>query len=407
MESCLLDCSKFGERHTQENLKQELIRITKEWKIEDKVVTDNAANIVNAVKLAKFKHLPCFSHTLNLVVQKGMQKLKTLRQKVKAIIEHFHRRTVAAEKFASLQLQINPNKPALKLKNDVLTRWNSTYEMFDRIANVQEPLKATLGVLHNPVENLSTEERQTLPEICNVSKPFDLVTKEICAEKSVTVSKIIVLVNGLLSACQRINQSLNSEIAKTAMATPISNINTRFENVENQPILARATLLDPRFKRNGFRSASSYEKAYQEIVQEVCSQKNVDFVYQNEVRGREEENSNAHLDDLLCGDFERRNSEDLQRGMARSSAIVEVRQYVNEAYISRRDNPLLWWKNRENVYIHLSKMAKAQLCMMATSVPCERVFSKCGQVISDRRSRLNPKQVNMTMFLNCNFEHMQ
>ena len=61
MESCFLACSKFGERHTQENLKQELIRITKEWKIEDKVVlivTDNAANIVNAVKSTKFKHLP-------------------------------------------------------------------------------------------------------------------------------------------------------------------------------------------------------------------------------------------------------------------------------------------------------------------------------------------------------------
>ena len=216
------------------------------------IVTDNAANIVNAVKLAKFKHLPCFAHTLNLVVQKGIQKLKTLRQKVKANIEHFHRSTVAAEKFASLQSQINPDKPALKLKNDVLTRWNSTYEMFERIANVQEPLEATLGVLHNPVENLSPEEWQTLPKICNVLKPFDLVTKEICAEKSVTASKIIVLVNGLLSACQRINQRLNSEIAKTVMATLISNINTRFENVENQPILARATFLDPRFKKMGF-----------------------------------------------------------------------------------------------------------------------------------------------------------
>ena len=166
MESCLLNCSKFGERHTQENLKQELFRITKEWKIEDKVlliVTDSAANILNAVKLAKFKRLPCFAHTLSLVVQKGIQKLKTLRQKVKAIIKHFHRSTVAAEKFASLQSQINPDKAALKLKNDVLTRWNSTYEILERIANVQELLEATLDVLHNPVENLSTEKWQALP----------------------------------------------------------------------------------------------------------------------------------------------------------------------------------------------------------------------------------------------------
>ena len=52
-------------------------------------------------------------------------------------------------------------------------------------------------------------------------------------------------------------------------------------------------------KKMGFVPASSYEKAYQEIVQEVCSQRNVDFVSQNKVRGREEENSNVHLDDLL------------------------------------------------------------------------------------------------------------
>ena len=57
----------------------------------------------------------------------------------------------------------------------------------------------------------------------------------------------------------------------------------------------------------------------------MCSPRNVDFINQNEVRGREEENSNAHLDDLLWGDSDRRNSKDLQRGTARSSAIMEVR----------------------------------------------------------------------------------
>ena len=43
------------------------------------------------------------------------------------LVEYFHRSTVAAKKLRSLQLQMFPNKTVLKLKNDVPTRWNSTY----------------------------------------------------------------------------------------------------------------------------------------------------------------------------------------------------------------------------------------------------------------------------------------
>ena len=71
------------------------------------------------------------------------------------------------------------------------------------------------------MENFSTEEWQTFPEICKVLKPFDFVTKEICAEKSVTVLKVIVFANRLLSACQRIKKNLSSKIAKAVMETLI------------------------------------------------------------------------------------------------------------------------------------------------------------------------------------------
>jgi len=47
-------------------------------------------------------------------------------------------------------------------------------------------------------------------------------------------------------------------------------------------------------------------------------------------------------------------------------------------------------------------MAKRYLCIVATSVPSERVFSKSGQLISERRSRLTSKNVQMIMFLNGN-----
>ena len=48
------------------------------------------------------------------------------------------------------------------------------------------------------------------------------------------------------------------------------------------------------------------------------------------------------------------------------------------------------------------KIAKKYLCIPGTSVPAERVFSKAGELVSMRRSRLKPKNVNMFLFLNKN-----
>ena len=51
MVSCLLDCFEFSDRHTSENLAKELLKGTKEWDVENKVVccvSDNAAHITKA-----------------------------------------------------------------------------------------------------------------------------------------------------------------------------------------------------------------------------------------------------------------------------------------------------------------------------------------------------------------------
>ena len=45
--------------------------------------------------------------------------------------------------------------------------------------------------------------------------------------------------------------------------------------------------------------------------------------------------------------------------------------------------PLLWWKEREVNYQHLSLLAKKFLCITATSVPSERLFSSAGNLLSE------------------------
>ena len=133
LQSCPLECVKFSERHTAQNLSRELQRVVSEWQLTDKVVsitTDNAA------KITGWKHLSCFVHTLNLVVQSGMAALKPVHDKVKAIVEFFHKSTTAAEKLRLLQQQLSPDQQPLKLVNDVATRWNSTYYMLQQILQV-------------------------------------------------------------------------------------------------------------------------------------------------------------------------------------------------------------------------------------------------------------------------------
>ena len=143
-----LNCTPYTERHTAENLRDELHRVTSEWNIKEKVnciVSDNAANIVAAVRLTGWKHLPCFAHTLNLIVQDSLKEIKCIQDKVKGIVEYFHRSTVASEKLKSIQRQMGLKE--LKLKQDVITRWNSTYHMLARFRDMKDPILSTFQKL--------------------------------------------------------------------------------------------------------------------------------------------------------------------------------------------------------------------------------------------------------------------
>lgn len=86
----------------------------------------------------------------------------------------------------------------------------------------------------------------------------------------------------------------------------------------------------------------------------------------------------------------------------RTAAIVEIDKYLQEPLLLRTDNPISWWNQRKQFYPRLYQLAMARLCVMATSVPSERIFSKAGQLITDRRCRLSGVKVNQTMFLHCN-----
>lgn len=69
-----------------------------------------------------------------------------------------------------------------------------------------------------------------------------------------------------------------------------------------------------------------------------------------------------------------------------STAVILIRQNMNLPYLNCNENPIPFWKNHSSVLVHLIEIALKYAWISATSVPSERIFSKAGQIVSQRRN---------------------
>lgn len=424
LKSALLGCFECHERHTAENIKTEIIRLLSEWEIKDKIfacVTDSAANMKKAVRLTGFEHFPCVAHVLNLIVRAGLRtsEMDNIIKKVKSIVEHFHRSSVATQKLILMQEQLRSGQKPLKLKMDVVTRWNSTLDMIERILFLQEPLEAALGALHHPVPNLLEADWQALPDIVEILNPFKELTEQMSSETQVTISMVIPAIDSISRIFDSLYITIQTDIGKNLLFSITTEFNTRFKNFSKNPILSKAALLDPRFKKLAFRETSAYTSARNELKLDIENIVNVNR------RPRETETQTQTVneststsatdtaipkpndDNSIWREFDA-NAKACSSLGARSTVAASIitirqfRQYTEEKIIGRLECPLKWWQERAILYPELSYLAEKYLTVMATSVPSERTFSKSGLIISDRRSSLKPKRMEKILFLNMN-----
>ncbi|KAF0715631.1 zinc finger BED domain-containing protein 4-like, partial [Aphis craccivora] len=233
--SVCLGCEHFPLQHTAINLAEYLKSITIEWKINNKVVavvTDNAANMVSAVRQLHFRHIGCFAHSINLVVQNSLANISEIVSKVKKIVEFFKRSSNALTKLQSTQAQMG--LPLLKLKQD--------YAVI-----------STLALLQSSIDTLTPEEWDTVDKAILILQIFNEVTIEVSSEKTVSISKKIVLVSSMTATVDTYVNDISLPCAVHQMAVSLkSELQKRFKDIEENEIVAQASILDPRFKKYGF-----------------------------------------------------------------------------------------------------------------------------------------------------------
>lgn len=68
----------------------------------------------------------------------------------------------------------------------------------------------------------------------------------------------------------------------------------------------------------------------------------------------------------------------------------------------KNSDPLQWWIQHAETFPNLATLARKYLCIPATSVPSERLFSSARNIVSAKRNSLKPAKVNQLCFLAAN-----
>ena len=152
----LLDIIPFQIRHTGENIATEIQKVLLAFNLEHKVLgltTDNASSMIACGKIMKqelslisnndFNHYRCAAHILNLAAQQGIKVLSGEITKVRELMSKIKISIKLCDDLRALcsikGLQY------LKPELDVVTRWNSTYHMLQKLNKMDTALKLLIA----------------------------------------------------------------------------------------------------------------------------------------------------------------------------------------------------------------------------------------------------------------------
>ncbi|XP_066596478.1 E3 SUMO-protein ligase ZBED1-like [Prorops nasuta] len=366
--------------------------IINDWKIKSDsivvVVSDSGANIKKAIKDAfgSEKHLSCIAHTLNLIPAKVIElspDINLICKKIKSIVTHFKKSVIAADK-----LRASSN---LKLIQSIDTRWNSTHDMCQRFVELSDIIGGILLQCTTAPLMVTALELQTTIEFINLLKPFVDATKIVSGELYLTASKVIPVINTLRVALN-ISQP-QTEIGIEMKELLVQQFQQRFETIEDESNLAISTILDPRFKNIHFKDELACSNAI----------KNISKTLNKRILNKQPlQNNSSNI--TVKNDFWSYHKDLVNK--IKSQEIVnsndnetpdDLRFYLIQPPIEMTSCPIQFWKSSSDTT--LGKLAMKYLSIIATSVPCERIFSMAGRIITESRNRLNAEHLQQLLFL--------
>ena len=206
---------------------------------------------------------------LNLAVKKvlSVDAVSGLVASVRRVVSHFHFSNVSAAKLKEKQKQLC--LPEHKVIQDVDTRWNSTFDMLERMLEQQVAVAAVLFEGTRAQKELSLEARQisTMGELTVLLGSRKEITKTMSSESSVTISIIAPTLSKLRLFCTQIEGEL--KFIKDSKQVLLKDIGKRYSGANVPSLIDLAAFLDPGFKALSFLSDQEWEGVHADVVSAI------------------------------------------------------------------------------------------------------------------------------------------
>ncbi|GFR88079.1 zinc finger BED domain-containing protein 4 [Elysia marginata] len=266
-------------------------------------------------------------------------------------------------------------------------------------------LKLVLDAENEKSLALKPEEFECLNLCIGLLEPFALAAEELASEAFVSLSKTIPV-------CEILQQMLSNQVemcsgsslvteqdAVTGLAGELNQwlhqyVRTNVKNSANL-LSVMASLLDPRFKPIVSRDADIFAMAENELQRQLEQNKTVATEETTPELLSGEVAPSKPVTSFLWSSFD-----EIVKTSVREKPVNEVHRYIEESPVSRQENPLQYWKDREVLYPKLCKVVKKFLAVPATSVPASQVFSGEEKKKISRRSFIKESNLDSLLFLN-------
>ena len=279
--------------------------------------------------------------------------------------------------------------------------------MIQRVCEQQLPISGVLLQRRDLVHlEISPDEWRILEDIIKLLEPFKIATQHLSGERYPTISALGPLLKQIQ---KKVTVDVNDSVAVREFKKALrDDMDSRYRNPDVQLLFHKSSFLDPRFK-----SLTHLPVTLKEEVIDMLLDETFKFMEDNAIEIQSTDATPPNLDEPvrkkkknaleeLIGDQFLTHGDGAVLDNSMDIVRSEVFRYKAEPSIPVDQNPLKWWEAHHYLYPNLSTIARKYLCIVATSVPSEQLFSTAGNVVSSKRAALLPENVDKLVFLHDN-----